>query len=566
MGQVLTCVNRDTGNNGAAAAPVDLDNIIMLTDSYKVSHYVQYPEGTEEVYSYFESRGFDSTQVAGHPTVCFFGLQYFIKRYLEGPVVTLERINRAQTFFDKHFLGTGAKFNREGWMHILQEHGGCLPIEIRAVAEGTEVPTSTVLFTLRSTDPKAYWLTNYLETLLVQVWYPMTVATNSMYQRRMLLEYLKETGTPELIDFKLVDFGFRGVSSVESAAIGDLSHLVSFCSTDVISGIVAAQAYYGADMPGASIPASEHSTITSWGRENETDAMRNMLVKYPTGLVACVSDSYNIYDAIDKKYGQELKDLICSRDGVLVVRPDSGEPAEIVPELLEKLDKAFAAGTCGKSPGTTVNAKGYKVLDPHVRLLQGDGVNTQTVLDILEIIKKKKYSTDNVTFGSGGALLQRMDRDTQKIAFKCCQVVVKGKTVDVYKDPIHDKGKKSKMGEMFLIRDSTKPVKSPENRPVTDPNRFAGNCYDLTTVCHYEGGTKRAVWASDLAGKAGRADPATIGRSSPVAGTDKEKDAALDLLVPVFKNGKCLLSYTLADVRKRAASSWPGDPGCSTLQ
>jgi len=538
----------------------------MLTDSYKVSHYVQYPEGTDEVYSYYESRGFDSSCVAGHPTVCFFGLQYFIKRYLEGPVVTMEKIQAAKAFFDLHFVGTGAKFNLDGWMHILKAHGGCLPIEIKAVAEGTEVPTSTVLFTLKSTDPKCYWLTNYLETLLVQVWYPMTVATNCMYQRRMLLEYLKETGSPEGIDFKLVDFGFRGVSSVESAAVGDLAHLVSFCSTDTVAGMVAAQSFYGAKMPGASIPASEHSTITSWGREHEIDAMKNMLDKYPTGMVACVSDSFNIYDACDKKWGQILKEQICSRDGILVVRPDSGEPKEIVPELLEKLAAAFKAGTCGPSPGTKKNEKGYLVLDPHVRLIQGDGVNTKTVLEILEEVKSRGYSADNVTFGSGGALLQRMDRDTQKIAFKCCQISVKGKKSDVYKDPIHDKGKKSKMGEMFLIRDPSMPKKSPEVRGAMDPNRFAGECYDLVTVCHYEGGTKRAVWASDAMGKAGRADPESIGRSRAPTADGLAKDKAADLLVPVFRNGVCLKEYTLKEVRALAAKSWPGDVGCNTLQ
>jgi len=549
---------------GAGAAP-DLDNIIMLSDSYKVSHYVQYPEGTEEVYSYFESRGYDSDCVAGHPTVCFFGLQYFIKRYLAGVVVTQEKIDRAKAFFDLHFKGTGAKFNLEGWTHILKKHGGRLPIEIRAVPEGSEVPTSTVLFCMKSTDPKCFWLVNYLETLLVQVWYPMTVATNCMYQRRMILAYLKETGDPSLIDFKLVDFGFRGVSSVESAATGDMAHLVNFCSTDTVAGIVAARAFYGAKMPGASIPASEHSTITSWGREHEVDAMRNMLEKYPTGPMACVSDSYNIYDACEKKWGGELKEMVLKRDGVVVVRPDSGEPKEIVPELLGKLAGVFGAGTCGDSEGTVKNGKGYMVLDKHVRLLQGDGINTKTVLEILEAVKQAGFSTDCITFGSGGALLQRMDRDTQKIAFKCCQVQVKGELRDVYKDPLHDRGKKSKMGAMYLVKDASMPAEAPK-KDANDFQRFAGNCYDLTTVCHFAAGTKRAVWASDEAGKFGRADPETIGRVTDLTEASIKADAEADILVPVLRNGKILKEYTLADIRKRSASTWPGDEGCSALQ
>jgi len=489
-----------------------------------------------------------------------------MKRYLEGVVVTSEKLERAKKFFDTHFKGTAAVFNYDGWNHILKAHGGRLPIEILAVPEGTEVPTSTVLYTMRSTDPKCFWLTNYLETLLVQVWYPMTVATNSMYQRRIILEALKESGDPGLIDFKLVDFGFRGVSSVESAAIGDVAHLVNFCATDTVAGIVVAQEYYGATMPGGSIPASEHSTITSWGRDNELDAMRNMLEKYSTGPVACVSDSYNIYDACEKKFGGELKEMVLKRDGFLVIRPDSGEPKKIVPELLERIDGAFKEGTCGASSGTTINGKGYRVLDPHVRLIQGDGINTRTVLEICESVKKAKYSLDNVTFGSGGALLQQMDRDTQKIAFKCCQAKIKGQKVDVYKDPIHDKGKKSKMGEMFLIRDESLPARSPIARDPNDPQRFAGNCFDLTTVCHYENGTKRAVWASDAVGKEGRCDPATIGRTTQVTPEVFKKDSTNNLLVPVFRNGVILKEYTLQDIRKRAASSYPGDNGCSTLQ
>merc|ERR1712232_1085776 len=325
-------------------------------------------------------------------------------------------------------------------------------------------------------------------------------------------EALKETGTPGDVDFKLVDFGFRGVSSVESAAIGDVAHMVNFCSTDTVAGIVVAQAYYGAKMPGASIPASEHSTITSWTRDHEIDAMKNMLDKYKTGPVACVSDSYNIYDACTKKWGDVLKEQICKRDGVLVVRPDSGEPKEIVPELLGKLADAFAPGTCGDSPGTTTNDKGFKVLDPHVRLIQGDGINTNSVLEII------------------------------------------------------DKGKKSKQGSMVLIKDEELSADAPWKATAKGANKFAGKCFNLATVCHFEGDTKRALWASDEKGKAARADPESIGRVSDLSEEKKKEDLSKDLLVPVLRNGRVLKSYTLKDIRKRAASTWEGDEGCKTLQ
>jgi len=245
---------------------------------------------------------------------------------------------------------------------------------------------------------------------------------------------------------------------------------------------------------------------------------------------------------------------------------DSGEPKEIVPELLGKLADAFTPGTCGESTGTTTNDKGFKVLDSHVRLIQGDGINTNSVIDILDTVKNAGFSLDNVTFGSGGALLQQMDRDTQKIAFKCCKAIIKGKSVDVYKDPIHDKGKKSKQGSMVLLKDEDLSAEAPWKATAKGANKYAGKCFNLTTVCHYEDGTKRAVWASDDKGKAARQDPESIGRSSELTEEKKKADSEKDLLVPVFRNGRVLKEYKLSDIRKRAASSWEGDPGCSTLQ
>lgn len=294
-----------------------------------------------------------------------------------------------------------------------------------------------------NTDPNCYWLSNYLETLLVQVWYPMTVCTNSREQKRVILKYLDETGDPSLLGFKLHDFGFRGVSSVESAGIGGCAHLVNFLGTDTLAALVVGREYYNEDCAGFSVPASEHSTITSWGRDKEADAMRNMLESYPTGLVACVSDSFNVFNACSEIWGKQLKDLVMSRDGTLVVRPDSGDPETIVLKVHELLGEAF---------GTTVNSKGFKVLDPHVRIIQGDGVDYESLKAILENLKKNKWSADNIAFGSGGALLQKLNRDTLKCAFKCSSVVIDGKESEVYKDPITDPGKVSKKGRLSLLK------------------------------------------------------------------------------------------------------------------
>ncbi|KAJ8301275.1 hypothetical protein KUTeg_020262 [Tegillarca granosa] len=215
-----------------------------------------------------------------------------------------------------------------------KKHDGHLPLRIKAVPEGEVIPFKNVLLTVENTDPHCYWLTNYFETLLVQVWYPMTVATNSRYQKEIIAKYLDETADDlSGLPFKLHDFGFRGSSSVESAGIGGAAHLVNFQGTDTIAGISTAKQYYGCEMAGFSIPAAEHSTITTWGQDGELEAFNNMLTKFPSGPMACVSDSYNIWNACEKVWGEDLKDTIIKRGengGVLVVRPDSGDPPEVV--------------------------------------------------------------------------------------------------------------------------------------------------------------------------------------------------------------------------------------------
>ena len=427
-------------------------NIILLTDSYKISHYKQYPPNTSTIYSYFESRG------GRFENVVFFGLQYYLKEYLSGQVVTQGYINDAALLYEKHF-GNADLFNRAGWEYILQHHGGRLPVRIKAVPEGSAIPVHNVMMTIENTDPECYWLTNFLETLLVQVWYGCTVATLSREIKRVITQYLEETGNPALINFKLHDFGFRGVSSVESAGLGGAAHLVNFMGTDTIAALTFIQSYYNTqNCYGFSIPAAEHSTITSWGRENEAKAYANMLTQYPEGLVACVSDSYDIYTACDRIWGQELHDAVLARKGTLVVRPDSGKPSEVVLKVMEILGERF---------GTSTNDKGFKELHPNVRVIQGDGVDYDSIGEILSVLKQNGWSADNIAFGMGGALLQKLDRDTQKFAFKCSAAVVGGEERDVFKQPITDSGKNSKRGRLKLVR-------TPEGGFVTLPEDAVG--------------------------------------------------------------------------------------------
>jgi nicotinamide phosphoribosyltransferase len=408
-------------------------NIILNSDSYKYSMPFQYPAGTEYVYSYIESRG------GPWPETVFFGLQAFIKEYLLRPV-TMADIDEAEAIITAH----GEPFYREGWERIVRVHGGRLPARIRAVPEGTRVPVKNVLATIENTDPQCWWLTTFLETALLRaVWYPSTVATNSWESRRLILAALEKTGDPGLIDFKLHDFGARGVSSQESAGLGGAAHLIGFRGTDTVSALLAARRYYGADMAGFSIPAAEHSTITSWGRDNEVKAYRNMIQQFghPGALVAVVSDSYDIFAACEK-WGTELRDDVIQSGATLVVRPDSGNPAEVVVRCLRILDQNF---------GHTVNAKGYRVLN-NVRVIQGDGIDHGSIHSILFSMDLAGYSADNVAFGQGGALLQRVDRDTMRWAMKCSAVCVDGEWREVYKDPVTDSGKTSKRGRVTLYR------------------------------------------------------------------------------------------------------------------
>lgn len=411
-------------------------NLILNTDSYKVSHWKQYPPGTEYVYSYIESRGgkFDRT--------LFFGLQMFLKEYLSKPI-TQEDIDEAENLWMWH----GEPFNREGWQHILKQHGGFLPIEIRAVDEGTVVPVRNILLSVVNTDPKVPWITSYIETALLRaIWYPTTVATESWFCKKHIRNaYLKSADTLNNVSFSLVDFGARGVSSEESSAIGGAAHLVNFQSTDNMSGILAAKRYYGARMPGFSIPAAEHSTITSWGREGEKDAYANMLKQFngPNKMVAVVSDSYDIYNAVDYIWGDQLRREVINGGGTVIIRPDSGNPLTMPISVVSKLSEKF---------GYTVNSKGYKVLPSYLRVIQGDGIDVNSLPVILDNLLSVGFSAENLSFGMGGGLLQHVNRDTQKFAMKASAAYVNGQWRDVFKDPITDPGKVSKKGQLALVR------------------------------------------------------------------------------------------------------------------
>jgi len=408
---------------------------IFDTDSYKASHFLQYPPKTSYTHFYGESRGgkFDST--------VFFGLQYYLKHYLSGRTVTEQQVEDAAVFYQKQ----GVPFNKEGWMHIAKDLNGKLPLEIKAVPEGLVVPVKNVLFTIESTDEQSFWLPGWIETsLLRSVWYPTTVATLSKYCRDLIYSYLQKTADdPDSeIQFKLHDFGARGVSSQESACIGGAAHLVNFLGSDTVAGVYLANKYYDCEMAGFSIPAAEHSTITSWGDEHEVDAFRNMLTQFakPGSLVAVVSDSYDLSNAVSNLWGEQLRQQVIESGATVIIRPDSGDPVSIVNETVKTLEAKF---------GVLENSKGYKVLN-NVKVIQGDGINHDTIGAILENLEQDNFSASNIGFGMGGGLLQQVNRDTQAFAMKLSCAQIDGDFRGICKCPITDPGKASRKGRLAL--------------------------------------------------------------------------------------------------------------------
>lgn len=413
-------------------------NIILDTDGYKASHYLQTPPGIKNVSSYIEAR-----EGGEFDEVVFFGLQAHIKRYLTTPITKYD-IDEADGIFSAY----GTPFNRAGWEHILNVHGGMLPLVINALPEGMVVPCGTPLVQMEATDDACEWLISPMETSLLRaVWYPVTVCTYSYQVKKMMKSYLDDTSDvgDEVLPFMLHDFGARGASSYETSAIGGAAHLVNFLGTDTVAALPFLRDFYAAPAAGFSVPASEHSTMTAWGEDNEAAAYENMIDQFDCegGIVSIVSDSYDLYNAIDNIYGGVLKDKILNMKGRLVIRPDSGDPVDVSCKSIEKLYKIF---------GGTINSKGYKVLNDKVRVLWGDGVNMAGIERILEALKTLKFSAENIIFGMGGGLLQDHTRDKGRFAQKCNAIMTQDDLwMDVYKRPKTDTSKASKAGRQVVL-------------------------------------------------------------------------------------------------------------------
>lgn len=425
------------------------DNFIIDTDSYKASHWPQFPDGTNWVTAYLEGRGGPyNVQVP-------FGLQYQLKRYWQGQVVTHADVDEAARFIPAH----GEPFNEEGWRYIVNEHGGRIPLKIRAVPEGTPVPIKSPILTIESTDPKTFWLSTYVETMIDRLWYTTGIATRTWAMKRAAIPLLKETcEKPEAVaPFLLLDFGSRGVTCKEQAMLGGMAYLVNFMGTDTMTGVRGANHYYGcaSGMSGYSVPASEHSSTIAWGRQRESKMYARMLERFavPGGIVSIVMDSYDQDNAVYNIMGDELKPMVeeKSKAGAkIVLRLDSGDVLVNPVRALRMLEERY---------GSYTNARGYKVLNFNLSILQGDGINEESFLKILERVVDAKFSLENIKLGSGGGILQKLDRDTQKVAFKASMIQLSDGVQEVCypisKDPKTDPGKKSKEGYHFLIKEES---------------------------------------------------------------------------------------------------------------
>ena len=458
-------------------------NSVLDSDSYKFTQPIYYPEGMENLYSYIEARGgkYDSTM--------FFGLQIYLKEYLSRKI-TQEMVEEAKEFIDQH-IGLNV-FNYEGWSYIATELKGELPLLICAVAEGSLIPNKNVLVTIQCTDPKVPWLTSFVETsILRSVWFGSTVATISYNMRQTCKKYLEETADNfDSLPFSILDFGARGANSFESAGIAACANLsTGMMGSDTITGNLFAKKYYNAFMPSYSVRATEHSVMTSYGKENEYESLKRILELTPDGqIISIVLDSWDCFTAA--KYLVDLKDIVISKNLQLVCRPDSGEPSEVLPKLYKILEDGY---------GHTINVKGYKILN-NVKLLWGDGISPDNIFKMLDIVKNIGYSTQTIMLGCGGKLVQEnISRSTLNFAMKASAIEIDEVWKDICKDPVTDPGKQSKKGRVKLYKDHN------ENKIFSTSflTREFGDEYEL-------------------------------------------------LLIPVFKNGKILREYSFDEVRQNS--------------
>lgn len=412
-------------------------SLICRVDSYKFSHPFAYPRNIRAMSSYGEAR------MKRSDVVVPFGMQLLVKRYLS-ETITMADVDAAEKFAEAHF---GRKlFDRAAWEKVVTVYAGKLPLIIRTVPEGTVMSGGLPIYTVTVLDADLFWMSASFETMIQRaIWYPTTVASRDLITKRAIKRFYELTGADMgLLPFALHDFAGRGVSSAETAEIGGAAHLVNFMGSDTVEGILTANFYYKDVMAAFSVYATEHSIECAWGGGSE-DALayiRHQLAQSPPGsIVSIVIDGYDVYREAELMCTQ-LRDEIIAAKVKVVFRPDSGDMMEVVPRILRMQEQAF---------GVQMTDKGYKQIQ-HVGVIQGDGVDHDAILVLLKKVTDLGYSADCVIFGSGGALLQKVNRDTLSFAQKASSILVDGEWRGIAKNPVTDSGKRSKEGVLTTVR------------------------------------------------------------------------------------------------------------------
>lgn len=446
---------------------------LFQTDAYKLDHRRQYPEGTEYVYSNYTNRG---SRIPGIAGVVNFGLQGFLQQWaIEAwkPFFAADVDEVAEEYERKVTSILGP--NEVGSDHIRALHAkGYLPLEFCQVPEGTIVPLRVPSITVENTDPEFFWLVNYIETILsASLWQAQTSATSAHRFRTLLDYWANKTGDPAFVQWQGHDFSARGMSSNESAQFSGAGHLLSFTGTDTLTAIDWVNEYYpGSAFVGGSVAATEHSVMCAGGSDEgeEQATYERLLDLYPSGILSVVSDTWDLWNVLTVIL-PNLKDKILARDGKLVIRPDSGDPVDILAGQGEHPEALRLRAKIGEDPnarpwekgviellwdvfGGTVNDKGYKVLDPHIGAIYGDSITYDRAQQIMERLEAKGFASTNVVFGVGSYSYQYVTRDTFGSAIKATWVQIKGEPKPIFKDPKTDSGlKKSARGRLAVLND-----------------------------------------------------------------------------------------------------------------
>lgn len=429
-----------------------VENLLLLVDSYKITHPKQYPPNAKKLVSYYESRGQNTHDPYGNGNTThtmWYGLQIYLKRYLS-TIITHEDVEEAQVYWFLHF-GTQDYFDAVAWTKLVERYKGKLPIKIWALPEGSWVKKHNALMMIETTDPEFPWVGQYVETLLTNCWKPIAVATLSHEMWKLGASHAIRTTPFEDInlDFLMNDFGMRGVSCPEDAGIAGSAHLLNFLGTDNNAAITFAMQYYNAPMAGFSVFATEHSTTTSWGKDRELDAYKHFLTQAPKDkIVSMVGDSYD-YDQFLKYFCGELKPYVLARSARTVARPDSGYPPQEAIKTLRKLNHEY---------GSKANKLGYYELNPKVGCIYGDWISYEMMNAVLFqvcTIDQFALGTGALIFGCGGALLQQVTRDTHAMAFKACEITLDENGQDVTYPVFKTTGSKpsKRLGKMMVLKD-----------------------------------------------------------------------------------------------------------------